>query len=399
MMRIAIRWRAAGLYFALMMKQQDPAHAVTVIERDGPDDTFGWGIASRTQTFDYLRDSDAPAFERITLPAKVGQRSTSSIAASGVTVRGNRFSASRGLPSCACCRTVAASLVSTSSSINPLTSPRTLSAYDLLVGADGANSPCAARTNRSSSDGGAGPQQVHLAWNAAFVPCLTRPLRRARTRDCSRRTLTSSIARPARHRRMQRGNAGAPLASMARTIGDVPFPESCCRSPARASVAGQELRALVEFSVVRNAHWHGTRSCCSEMPSHAHFSIGSGTKLALEDAICWRARLPKNLSRRGRCRGLRATSECRPRGEQYQQAALRERRWFEDVADTCLEPLPFAVKAMTRSRGSISDKLRHVIPIVDATTVESIAWLIHRIWNPKNETMPREGCARCSTSS
>ena len=52
----------AGLYFALLMKQQDAGHTVTLIERDGPDDTFGWGIVFSDQTFDYLRDSDAPSF-------------------------------------------------------------------------------------------------------------------------------------------------------------------------------------------------------------------------------------------------------------------------------------------------------------------------------------------------
>jgi anthraniloyl-CoA monooxygenase len=33
----------AGLYFALLMKKQNPAHAITLLERDGPNDTFGWG--------------------------------------------------------------------------------------------------------------------------------------------------------------------------------------------------------------------------------------------------------------------------------------------------------------------------------------------------------------------
>ena len=58
----------AGLYFALLMKQRDPSHAITIIERDGPDDTFGWGIVFSDQTFEYLRDSDKPSFD-----AKIGR--------------------------------------------------------------------------------------------------------------------------------------------------------------------------------------------------------------------------------------------------------------------------------------------------------------------------------------
>ncbi|MGH8820328.1 MAG: NAD(P)-binding protein, partial [Rhodoferax sp.] len=34
----------AGLYFALLMKQQNPRHRVTVVERNRPFDTFGWGV-------------------------------------------------------------------------------------------------------------------------------------------------------------------------------------------------------------------------------------------------------------------------------------------------------------------------------------------------------------------
>ena len=44
----------AGLFFAILMKKQDPAHEITVIERDGPDDTFGWGIVLSDRTLAFL---------------------------------------------------------------------------------------------------------------------------------------------------------------------------------------------------------------------------------------------------------------------------------------------------------------------------------------------------------
>ncbi|HZB54316.1 MAG TPA: FAD-dependent oxidoreductase, partial [Reyranella sp.] len=34
----------AGLYFAISMKRRNPAHEITVFERNKPDDTFGWGV-------------------------------------------------------------------------------------------------------------------------------------------------------------------------------------------------------------------------------------------------------------------------------------------------------------------------------------------------------------------
>lgn len=48
----------AGLYFALLMKQQDPSHQITVVERNRPYDTFGWGVVLSDQTLDNLRSAD-----------------------------------------------------------------------------------------------------------------------------------------------------------------------------------------------------------------------------------------------------------------------------------------------------------------------------------------------------
>ena len=48
----------AGLYFALLMKQMSPAHEVTVVERNKPYDTFGWGVVFSDATMDNMRDWD-----------------------------------------------------------------------------------------------------------------------------------------------------------------------------------------------------------------------------------------------------------------------------------------------------------------------------------------------------
>ena len=48
----------AGLYFALLMKQMNPAHDVTVVERNKPYDTFGWGVVFSDATMDNMRDWD-----------------------------------------------------------------------------------------------------------------------------------------------------------------------------------------------------------------------------------------------------------------------------------------------------------------------------------------------------
>ncbi len=48
----------AGLYFALLMKRQHPAHHVTVIERNRPFDTFGWGVVFSDATMQSMRQWD-----------------------------------------------------------------------------------------------------------------------------------------------------------------------------------------------------------------------------------------------------------------------------------------------------------------------------------------------------
>ncbi|HWN69734.1 MAG TPA: FAD-dependent monooxygenase, partial [Haliangium sp.] len=48
----------AGLYFAILMKKQDPAHDITVYERNRPFDTFGWGVVFSDQTLENLSGAD-----------------------------------------------------------------------------------------------------------------------------------------------------------------------------------------------------------------------------------------------------------------------------------------------------------------------------------------------------
>ena len=48
----------AGLYLALLLKKADPAHAVRVVERNRPYDTFGWGVVFSDQTLDNLAAAD-----------------------------------------------------------------------------------------------------------------------------------------------------------------------------------------------------------------------------------------------------------------------------------------------------------------------------------------------------
>jgi anthraniloyl-CoA monooxygenase len=66
-MRIAcIGGGPAGLYLAILMKQADPAHDITVYERNRPDDTFGWGVVFSDATLGNFQVADPESYEEIT---------------------------------------------------------------------------------------------------------------------------------------------------------------------------------------------------------------------------------------------------------------------------------------------------------------------------------------------
>jgi anthraniloyl-CoA monooxygenase len=354
----------AGLYFALLMKQLDPAHAVTVVERDGPDDTFGWGIVFSDQTFDYLRESDAPSAEAITAACERWDNVDIVHKAERITVRGNRFSGIARIKFLHVlhqrCRDVGVDL----QFHHPVSDLRKLPAADLLVGADGANS-LVRRTHADVFGPTVGQGQNKYIWlgtrklfhglTLTFVEDET-GVYAAHSYKFDGRTSTFIVECSEDTWR----RAGLDLMDPQRT---------CARLEQvfRDHLDGEPLLTnnfvkWLNFPLVRNERWHGARIVLLGDALHtAHFSIGSGTKLALEDAIAL-ARAFRDAPDPAAALPLFELSR-RPRVEQYQQAALDSLRWFEEMGRHMhLAPLPFAVEAMTRSKRIDFEKLRQRDP-------------------------------------
>src|SRR5215204_5140778 len=53
----------AGLYLAILLAKAD--HSVSVVERNAPDATFGFGVVFSDETLGYLRDNDEPTFREV----------------------------------------------------------------------------------------------------------------------------------------------------------------------------------------------------------------------------------------------------------------------------------------------------------------------------------------------
>ena len=65
----------AGLYFGLLMKKENPAHHVTVVERNRPYDTFGWGVVFSDATMDNMRAWDTETAMRSKAHSTIGTTS------------------------------------------------------------------------------------------------------------------------------------------------------------------------------------------------------------------------------------------------------------------------------------------------------------------------------------
>src|SRR5712672_4688611 len=82
----------AGLYFAILMKRANPAHEITVYERNGPDDTFGWGVVFSGKTLSNLKTADEPSHAEITRNFAAWDNVDVVHRAEKISIHGNSFS-------------------------------------------------------------------------------------------------------------------------------------------------------------------------------------------------------------------------------------------------------------------------------------------------------------------
>ena len=118
----------------------------------------------------------------------------------------------------------------------------------------------------------------------------------------------------------------------------------------------------INFLLVKNRKWFFENVMLIGDALHtAHFSIGSGTKLAMEDAIALAESFRKNANVREALVEFEKTR--RPVIEDYQAAAFESMRWFEEAAQYMhLSPIELAYVLMTRSGRVSYDDLKRRDP-------------------------------------
>jgi anthraniloyl-CoA monooxygenase len=341
----------AGLYFALLAKKAQPAHRITVIERNPPDATYGWGVVFSEEALGALRDADRVTFDEIT--DTFAKWTAIDVRYRGDTIRsrGHAFSAISRKRLLGILQRRCADLGVELSFERELADLTELGEADLLVGADGVNS-LVRRTHEADFRPTLETHRTRFAWFGA---------------DLVFKAFTF-IFRETEHGLFQ--VHGYPVDAFTSTF-IVECPEPVWRRAGLDRASEQESLAFCEklfaselmghsllsnrsiwmsFITVRCETWHtGNTVLIGDAAHTAHFTIGSGTKLAMEDAIA----LAEALVRRPNDLGAALTDyemERQPLVERFQQAAKESAAYFEGVSRyASFEPVQFAFNLLTRS--------------------------------------------------
>jgi anthraniloyl-CoA monooxygenase len=340
-----------GLYFALLAKRADPAHEVTVVERNAPDATFGWGVVFSEETLGALRDADYPSYVEIT--DTFARWSAIEVVYGGRTVRsgGHVFSAiaRRRLLEILQrrCREVGVELAFQ----RELPDLDAFADRDLVVAADGVNSTVRRLLERQLRP----TLDVHRSrfiWFGSDLPLdaftfifRTTPHGVFQVHAYPFDADTSTFIVETTEDTWRA--AGLDQAGESESI-------AFCQDLFAPELDGHKLlsnRSLwISFVTVRCQSWHHDNVVLVGDAAHtAHFTIGSGTKLAMEDAVA----LGQALQRHPADLEAAFTDyelERQPVVERFQEAARDSASWFENVRRyDGFDPVQFACNLLTRS--------------------------------------------------
>jgi anthraniloyl-CoA monooxygenase len=360
----------AGLYFALLAKKADPARDILVVERNRPDETFGFGVVFSDATLEGFAEADPESHAAITRSFAHWDDIDIHYRGEVLTSTGHGFAgmARQRLLDILQrrCRDVGVRLEFE----REVTDLAAHAGADLLLAADGVNSVVRSRHAehfRPRVDWR--PNKFVWLGTTYPYPAFTfhfkedrHGLWRVHAYRYDRATSTFILeTTEATWRR-----AGLEEADEARTAA---FAERLFADELRGHRILTNRSLWRNFPTVRNARWHhGHVVLIGDAAHTAHFSIGSGTKLAMEDAMA----LAQALQRHAEvAKALVAyEEERRPQVESLQRAAQVSLEWFEQTEryHGRLEPIQFAVSLLTRSLRVTHDNLR----VRDPGFVESV---------------------------
>jgi len=377
---VSIGGGPAALYLGILMKKEDASHDITIIERNKADDTFGFGVVFSDATLGHLRAADAESYDEITKSFAHWDAIDTHYKGQLVTSRGHGFSGMSRKKLLQILQKRAQGLGVKLEFEHDVKDPEPHLAADLVLGADGVNSMVRARYEKHFE-----PQ---IDWRPnRFVWLGT---------TCPFPAFTFYFNESAHglfrvHAYQYQSASDATKAGEACSTFIVECTEETwrkagldkadedttvayCEKLFAKELAGHRLiknRSLWRsFPTIRCKRWHHQNLVLMGDAVHtAHFSIGSGTKLAMEDSIALRDAL---LAHRDVETALVAyEKERRSAVESVQRAAQVSLQWFEETERYfgSMEPVQFVFSMLTRSlritHGNLKERDPELITKVD----------------------------------
>jgi anthraniloyl-CoA monooxygenase len=342
-------------------------------ERNPPDATFGWGVVFSGRTLRNLREADDASHRRITESFETWDNVDVVLRDSKVTVRGNDFS---GVARIRLLNILQERCAEVGVDLRFNTAVEDVGASaaecDLLVGADGVGSLVRERYAEEFRPALAEGRNKYIWYGTRkLFHGLTLTFRETEAGVFAAHSykfskeLSTFIVECDEETWRRAGLDRLPDAEAREYLGRV----------FARDLEGEELLSnnsrWINFLLVKNGRWsRGNVVLLGDALHTAHFSIGSGTKLAIEDSIELFRHFAAGL-------GVPAALEAferarRPVIDDYQRAADESRVWFERAREHVgLEPLPFAYSLMTRSTRVDRESLRRRDPAFVAACEEA----------------------------
>src|SRR6185503_10448342 len=338
----------AGLYFAILMKKADAAHQITIYERNGPDDTFGWGVVFSGKTLANLRAADAESHAEITREFEAWDNVDVVHRDTKTSIHGNSFSGIQRLRLLKMLQRRAEELgveIEFRNEIHDVEALR--NDCDLLLAADGVNSTVRSRYAEQFQPelDFRSNRYIWYGTNQLFHG-LTLTFRENEAgvfaaHSYKFNSSTSTFIVECDPQTWEKAGFAHMSDEQTREyVGKVFAPD----------LAGHPLLSnnskWINFLLVKNKNWFFENVVLIGDALHtAHFSIGSGTKLAMEDAIALAESFQQTSDALSHF-----TAKRRPVIQDYQAAAFESMLWFENASKYMhLSPMELAYSLMTRS--------------------------------------------------
>ena len=376
---ICIGGGPAGLYFSLLMKKSFPQLDVEVFEKNKPDDAFGWGVVFSKETLGNFRDADPESLAAIEARFAYWDDIETTVRGKTTVSTGHGFCglARKDLLQLLHARCEQLGVKLTFQKELPVAP---LPHADLIIGCDGVHSPLRERY--------AADFKPHLDWRKCKFTWLgtTKPLTAFTFHfKQSPHGLFQVHAYPFTKEPMQPSGARSTFIVECREevwkkagldtmteAQSVAFLEDLFKDELGGHPLCPNKSIWRTFPTVTCERWRrGNLVLLGDAVHTAHFSIGSGTKLAMEDAIALHAALTTHQLDVERSLEAYETSR-KPEAIRVQRAAQTSLEWFENAERYVDQPpAQFTFNLMTRSKRITWDNLRKRDPkLVHASDVQ-----------------------------